>query len=354
MPIKTILLTLLLLSNNAFASLEFKDLTFKWLRWGFTENSESVVEKKDAELEKQLEMTENALEVAEKGRKAYTQTYLAMRDAAKAFEDKTFKLDAENLANTEASKKAIEHIDQLLDHYDDIKSARYTDTETKAIAKKEIEKLVAQKKAWSKDTGWFATKGDALSPKQVKEYSKTLLASTEKAKDLFRKRKEDYWKRYSKFNSAVNKASVAFKKAEKKYETQKGKLSAEQARFVFDSAVRQVINDGELAKLKHDFAFANLNELAQDIKTNAQQMQMHIANSAELDNAFKNTPIGTYVNKQISRGLSAMCDLKNKCSNEKDAVFGEAFKILNNTSRHSLKINDIKADPSKTEKAETK
>jgi len=112
------------------------------------------------------------------------------------------------------------------------------------------------------------------------------------------------------------------------------------------NSVSNLVTHNDYKKSRLQLAFANFSDmekemmgkgvLAGDVKATYKN------NIKKIAEQYNNTPIGLYVNDQIAKAISSVCDLvQNQCA---EGSRGRVFDFLNDTSRDILKKNEVTPD----------
>lgn len=105
----------------------------------------------------------------------------------------------------------------------------------------------------------------------------------------------------------------------------------------FNLALGEVFRKGELADLNGDFAFRNLNDWAKKVGTDVRTVQKGLRTNDDFIASMKNTPMGVFVDAQISKAFEGLCDKVRACMvNDPNLLLKESLKGINESGRGAV------------------
>jgi len=105
----------------------------------------------------------------------------------------------------------------------------------------------------------------------------------------------------------------------------------------FNLALGDVFRKGELADLNGDFAFRNLNDWSKKIGTDVRTIQKSLRTNDDFIASMKNTPMGVFVDSQISKAFDGLCDKVRSCMvNDPNYLLKESLKGINESGRGAV------------------
>ncbi|MGZ3787807.1 MAG: hypothetical protein ACXVLQ_04750 [Bacteriovorax sp.] len=116
-----------------------------------------------------------------------------------------------------------------------------------------------------------------------------------------------------------------------------------------NNSVNNLINQAEFSKARSQLAFSHFGEIERELASSGVQSgdvkNQYKKNANALAAQYNNTPIGVYVNSQISKAMSSVCELvNNQC---KDGMNASLFDFLDDTSRFKFKSPSDDSKPAR-------
>ncbi len=104
----------------------------------------------------------------------------------------------------------------------------------------------------------------------------------------------------------------------------------------FNLSLGDIFRKGELADINGDLAFRNLNDWSRKIGLDVRTLQKGLRTNDDFIASMKNTPMGIFVDAQISKAFDGLCDKVRSCMvNDPNYLLKESLRGVNDSSRGS-------------------
>lgn len=184
----------------------------------------------------------------------------------------------------------------------------------------------------------LSTLGTAVKGSQLGAQKKTLEGRIERMRDYMQSAATKFKQKELEITDATEKVNSSRSQLAK-LSTDEQQLRREQVLSSLNNSVVGIINNAEFSKIRSQLAFAHFDDIAKELKDkglNSKDVKKaYKERLSDITKQYNETPIGLYVNGQISKAMGSVCDLvANQC---KDAADNKFFDFMDDSSRKSLK-----------------